>query len=184
MMLKMKEQELGGEEEESSSKSSASSESEKGPLNAKQMNSGLKKGLGGLLMGKINQVKESKISKAKVQALENIANFSNDFFAYEKEASYDFSDSYLYIPHPIKKLKPPPKLEDTAQDIMPGAPSMPITSVEPLTHNYSAYLSELWGNMEKKFGEKVSDSRRMLCEELMSIQGRHRQFYKVQFDKH
>ena len=49
--------------------------------------------------------------------------------------------------------------------------------------DYNEHMSTLWDNLKTKVIEKMSDSRKIMSEELRQIQGRHRQFYKVQFNK-
>ena len=49
--------------------------------------------------------------------------------------------------------------------------------------DYNAQLSMLWQNLRIKLTEKMSDSRKIMTDELRLLQGRHRQFYKIQLNK-
>jgi len=81
----------------------------------------------------------------------------------------------MVFPDPFKDEKKPPD-----QDVKP----IQANPEEPeLELNYTDQLSELWENLKGKLGEKMSDSRKIMCDELMQLQGRHRQFYKIQFSK-
>lgn len=48
---------------------------------------------------------------------------------------------------------------------------------------YNDQLHDLWDKLTLKVIEKMSDSRRVHCDDLRLIQGRHRQFYKMQLKK-
>ena len=54
---------------------------------------------------------------------------------------------------------------------------------QELDFNYNEQLAELWGTLRSKVVEKMSDNRKIMSDELRQIQGRHRQFYKIQFTK-
>ena len=56
---------------------------------------------------------------------------------------------------------------------------MHIDDLELKEFNYLAYLTDLWGKLGQKVIEKMSDSRRVHCDDLRLLQGRQRQFYKV-----
>lgn len=60
---------------------------------------------------------------------------------------------------------------------------MHIDDLELKEFNYLAYLTDLWGKLGQKVIEKMSDSRRVHCDDLRLLQGRQRQFYKVQLQK-
>ena len=48
---------------------------------------------------------------------------------------------------------------------------------------YNEQLHDLWQKLTMKVIEKMSDTRRVYCDDLKLIQGRHRQFYKMQLQK-
>jgi hypothetical protein len=53
----------------------------------------------------------------------------------------------------------------------------------PQDFNYHDQLIDLWGKLGQKVIEKMSDSRRVHCDDLRLLQGRQRQFYKIQLQK-
>ena len=57
--------------------------------------------------------------------------------------------------------------ERSASKTKPGAP----VDLKP---TYDDQLVILWDNLNSKVIEKMSDSRKLLCEEVRQIQGRHR----------
>ena len=63
---------------------------------------------------------------------------------------------------------------------------MPPSAISKLDENkfdYGSKLNDLWGNLNKKVAEKMMDGCKIMREELQSIQGRHRQFYRIQLHK-
>lgn len=50
-------------------------------------------------------------------------------------------------------------------------------------NTYNNQLNELWDNLKTKVDEKMSESNRILQDEIRRMQNQHRQFYKVTLTK-
>lgn len=88
----------------------------------------------------------------------------------------------MVVPQLYKNFEPPfasQKVTPSAEQDMapPGGPK--DKDKDESQFNYLEQVDNLWYNVQKKVEEKLVESCKIMREELIQIQRRHRQFYRV-----
>lgn len=142
----------------------------------------LGKNLGkGMARGLKQSKEKKKATQARIALLNSLGHINADF--YSSQSLY-VQKQYMTFKDPFEKDIGPNYNIDKEAYLAQVSASKTKACAADLKPTYDDQLVVLWDNLNSKVIEKMSDSRKLLCEEVRQIQGRHRQFFKIQLRKH